>query len=108
MTEHLLQAEVPASAAGLRFDQILPEMFQGYSRAHLAGEVKAGRIRLALDVTDPEPLPEDHPLWDAPETIIAPHLGGLSDAKIPRERRLRRRQAEHLLAGEEPENVVIQ
>lgn len=68
----------------------------------------AGRIRLALDVTDPEPLPEDHPLWDAPETIIAPHLGGLSDAKIPRERRLRRRQAEHLLAGEEPENVVIQ
>lgn len=46
MTEHVLQAEIPAAAAGQRFDQILPEMFQGYSRAHLAGEVKAGRIRL--------------------------------------------------------------
>jgi 23S rRNA pseudouridine1911/1915/1917 synthase len=42
----VLQAEVPANAAGQRFDQILPEMFRGYSRAHLAGEVKAGRIRM--------------------------------------------------------------
>lgn len=46
MTEPVLQAEIPADAAGQRFDQILPGMFQGYSRAHLAGEVKAGRIRL--------------------------------------------------------------
>lgn len=46
MTEPVLQAEIPADSAGQRFDQILPEMFQGYSRAHLAGEVKAGRIRL--------------------------------------------------------------
>ena len=41
-----LRAEVPADGAGQRFDQILPGMFQGYSRAHLAAEVKRGRIRL--------------------------------------------------------------
>jgi len=41
-----LRAEIPADVAGQRFDQILPGMFQGYSRAHLAGEVKSGRIRL--------------------------------------------------------------
>ena len=41
-----LRAEVPAQGAGQRFDQILPGMFHGYSRAHLAGEVKSGRIRL--------------------------------------------------------------
>jgi 23S rRNA pseudouridine1911/1915/1917 synthase len=41
-----LRAEVPAEGAGQRFDQILPGMFQGYSRAHLAAEVKRGRIRL--------------------------------------------------------------
>lgn len=29
-----------------------------------------------LDVTDPEPLPEDHPLWDAPHCIITPHVSG--------------------------------
>ena len=41
-----LRAEIPADGAGQRFDQILPGMFQGYSRAHLAAEVKSGRIRL--------------------------------------------------------------
>jgi|SRR6185437_388356 len=41
-----LRAEVPAEGAGQRFDQILPGMFRGYSRAHLAAEVKTGRIRL--------------------------------------------------------------
>jgi 23S rRNA pseudouridine1911/1915/1917 synthase len=45
MTERL-RAEVPADGAGQRFDQILPGMFRGYSRAHLVGEVKSGRIRL--------------------------------------------------------------
>ena len=36
-----------------------------------------GRIAgAALDVTDPEPLPEDHPLWDAPRTLITPHISG--------------------------------
>jgi phosphoglycerate dehydrogenase-like enzyme len=41
--------------------------------AALVSEVKSGRLRAALDVTDPEPLPSDHPLWDVPGVIISPH-----------------------------------
>lgn len=44
------------------------------------------RIRAALDVTDPEPLPPDHPLWRAPGVLITPHLGGDSEAFVPRAR----------------------
>lgn len=40
----------------------------------LVAELQAGRLRVALDVTDPEPLPEDHALWDCPGTIISPHM----------------------------------
>jgi phosphoglycerate dehydrogenase-like enzyme len=66
-----------------------------------------GRIRLALDVTDPEPLPQDHPLWSLPNVLISPHVGGASGAMLPRMAALVRRQVEHLLAGEEPENIVL-
>jgi phosphoglycerate dehydrogenase-like enzyme len=66
-----------------------------------------GRIRLALDVTDPEPLPQDHPLWSLPNVLISPHVGGASGAMLPRMAALIRRQIDHLLAGEEPENIVL-
>jgi phosphoglycerate dehydrogenase-like enzyme len=43
----------------------------------LAAALRAGEILGAgLDVTDPEPLPADHPLWDAPNLIITPHFAG--------------------------------
>lgn len=76
----------------------------------LVRHAKAGRIRAALDVTDPEPLPEApeaHPLWGIPGVLIAPHVGGASSAMHPRMAALVRRQIEHLRAGEEPENIVI-
>jgi phosphoglycerate dehydrogenase-like enzyme len=38
--------------------------------------LRAGRIRAALDVCEPEPLPADHPLWDAPGVLITPHFAG--------------------------------
>ena len=45
--------------------------------AALADELNAGRIYgAALDVTDPEPLPPDHPLWKCENAIIAPHASG--------------------------------
>ncbi|MFC4244133.1 2-hydroxyacid dehydrogenase [Gryllotalpicola reticulitermitis] len=68
---------------------------------------EAGRLRFGLDVTDPEPLPADHPLWTAPGVIISPHVGGAASAMEPRMARLLRRQIDHLLAGEPPENVVF-
>ncbi|HTZ43566.1 MAG TPA: 2-hydroxyacid dehydrogenase [Jatrophihabitans sp.] len=42
----------------------------------LLAELRTGRLRAALDVTDPEPLPTDHPLWSAPNLLITPHVGG--------------------------------
>jgi phosphoglycerate dehydrogenase-like enzyme len=38
--------------------------------------LRAGRVRAVLDVTDPEPLPAEHPLWNAPGVLITPHLAG--------------------------------
>ena len=75
--------------------------------AALLVEVRSGRLRAALDVTDPEPLPADHPLWQAPGVIITPHVGGYTDATTPRLVELVLRQIGHLLAGREPVNVVL-
>ncbi|MFL2000916.1 2-hydroxyacid dehydrogenase [Microbacterium sp. A1-JK] len=73
----------------------------------LVAEVGSGRLRAALDVTDPEPLPEDHPLWSLPGALVVPHVGGASSAMGPRIARLVRRQIDRLVAGEPPLNVVI-
>ena len=67
----------------------------------------SGRIRAALDVADPEPLPQDHPLWRTPGVIISPHVGGASSAMRPRMGKLLQRQIELMLAGEPPVNVVL-
>lgn len=53
----------------------------------LAVELYSGRLSAAVDVTDPEPLPEGHPLWSAPNFLLTPHLGGNSSAFLPRIRR---------------------
>ena len=74
----------------------------------LLEHVTRGRIRAALDVTDPEPLPADHPLWSAPGVLISPHVGGASTAMQPRIARLVSTQIERMLAGEAPLNVVIE
>lgn len=50
----------------------------------LLAECRSGRLRAALDVTDPEPLPQDHPLWTCPGVLISPHVGGASSAFVPR------------------------
>jgi phosphoglycerate dehydrogenase-like enzyme len=50
----------------------------------LHAELEKGRLSCALDVTDPEPLPSDHPLWSAPGTLITPHVAGNSPHMIER------------------------
>ncbi|MFD6949454.1 dihydrofolate reductase [Nocardiopsis sp. TSRI0078] len=73
------------------------------TRALLAEE---GRVRAALDVTDPEPLPEDHPLWSAPGVFLTPHVAGGSAAFYPRARAFMDVQLARWAAGEELANVV--
>jgi len=73
----------------------------------LLAETSTGRLRAALDVTDPEPLPADHPLWGTPGVLITPHVGGASSAMFPRMVRLVRKQIGLLLEGREPANVVL-
>ena len=72
----------------------------------LTREVVSGRLRAALDVVDPEPLPAGHPLWGCANAIITPHVGGNSDAFTPRIEEFLRRQVQRLAAGEEPLNLV--
>jgi phosphoglycerate dehydrogenase-like enzyme len=72
----------------------------------LLAELGTRRIRAALDVTDPEPLPAGHPLWSAPNVLISPHRGGASTAFAPRVARLVRAQLERYASGEPLINVV--
>ncbi|MFF1559504.1 2-hydroxyacid dehydrogenase [Streptomyces sp. NPDC058279] len=73
----------------------------------LLAELRSGRLRAALDVTDPEPLPAGHPLWHAPNLLITPHVGGSSSAFEPRAKRLVARQLTRFAAGEPVENTVL-
>lgn len=72
----------------------------------LLAELASGRLRAALDVTDPEPLPPGHPLWSAPNVLVTAHQGGNTDATFPRVAALVRRQLEALLAGAPAVNEV--
>ena len=72
----------------------------------LLAELVSGRLRAAVDVTDPEPLPADHPLWSAPNLLINPHRGGASTAFAPRVARLVRAQLERYATGVPLINVV--
>jgi phosphoglycerate dehydrogenase-like enzyme len=72
----------------------------------LVTALRAERVRAALDVVDPEPLPADSPLWDCPGLLISPHVGGSSSAMWPRAYRLVRDQLHRIAAGEEPVNVM--
>jgi phosphoglycerate dehydrogenase-like enzyme len=67
---------------------------------------EAGRLHFALDVTDPEPLPDDHPLWTAPGVLITPHIAGGTTAMLPRMAALVRDQLERLRDGRPLRNQV--
>jgi phosphoglycerate dehydrogenase-like enzyme len=72
----------------------------------LLAELTAGRLHAFLDVTDPEPLPADHPLWDAPNLLLTPHVGGGTLGWPRRAYGLVREQLARYLAGEELANRV--
>jgi phosphoglycerate dehydrogenase-like enzyme len=74
--------------------------------AALVAEVGSGRLRAALDVTDPEPLPPGHDLWSLPGVFITPHVAASTPVSRQRAARLVRDQAEAYLRGEPLRNVI--
>jgi len=72
----------------------------------LRAALRAGRIRAALDVTDPEPLPDGHPLWSAPNVLITPHVAGDVRGERRRAWALVAEQVARLERGEPLRNVV--
>ncbi len=72
----------------------------------LVQELRAGRLRAALDVTDPEPLPPDHALWELPNVLITPHMAGDSPASRIRSFELAGDQIRRFAAGEPLLNEV--
>ncbi|RLY94697.1 hydroxyacid dehydrogenase [Kocuria tytonicola] len=69
----------------------------------LSAEVCSGRLRCALDVVEPEPLPGDHPLMSARGSIIAPHVGGSNSSYLRRMRDLLLQQLAALRQGRAPQ-----
>jgi phosphoglycerate dehydrogenase-like enzyme len=74
--------------------------------AALTAEVRSGRLRAALDVVDPEPMPADHPLRTMPGAIVTPHIGGNTPFGRAREAELLYRQLQRHLGGHPLENAV--
>jgi phosphoglycerate dehydrogenase-like enzyme len=93
--------------ASLHDDALLVNVARGavVDTDALLAELSSGRLRAAVDVTDPEPLPADHPLWKAPGVIVSPHRGGASSAMWPRAYRLVSEQLRRLADGRPLLNV---
>ncbi|WP_326699983.1 2-hydroxyacid dehydrogenase [Streptomyces sp. NBC_01754] len=114
----ILTTPLNASTRGLAGAEFLAAMRDGALLVNVArgpvvdttallAELESGRLRAALDVTDPEPLPAGHPLWHAPHVLISPHVGGSTSAFLPRAKRLLAGQLSRFAAGEPVRNVVL-
>lgn len=105
-TDKLVDA---AFLAAMRDDALLINVGRGkvVDTDALLAELQAGRLRAALDVTDPEPLPDGHPLWSAPGCIVVPHIAGVETLVDRRYTALVRRQIEARRHGDDPVNFVM-
>jgi phosphoglycerate dehydrogenase-like enzyme len=72
----------------------------------LVAEVSSGRLRAALDVTDPEPLPPGHPLWTTPGVLITPHVAASTPVSMHRAASLVRTQLAAHLSGAPLQNII--
>jgi phosphoglycerate dehydrogenase-like enzyme len=104
-THHLVDAEF---FAALPDGAILVNIARGaiVDQDALLRELQSQRLKAFLDVTDPEPLPPEHPLWDAPNLVLTPHVGGGTSGWRRRGYRLVREQIGRYVRGEPLENVV--
>jgi len=97
-----------AFLAAMKDDALLVNAARGVvvDTGALLGELQHGRLRAALDVTDPEPLPPGHPLWSAPGLLLTPHVGGEIPGTVERGAASVVAQLERVLAGEPLTDVV--
>jgi phosphoglycerate dehydrogenase-like enzyme len=72
----------------------------------LVAALNAGKIRAALDVTDPEPLPIGHPLWSCPNLLLTPHVAGSSPQFAPRSLQVAADELRRFMNGEALHNAV--
>ena len=104
-TEYAVDAEF---LAGMKPGSILVNASRGrlVDTTALLAALRQGRIRAALDVTDPEPLPPDHPLWQAPNLLITPHVAGAVTSWRLRAYRFASEQVRCFSAGTPLRNLV--
>lgn len=104
-TRHLVDS---AFLAGMRDGALLVNLARGglVDTNALLAEVSDGRLFAALDVTEPEPLPADHPLWLQRNVLITPHVAGGTTAMKPRMQALLRDQLERFVKGQSLENRI--
>jgi phosphoglycerate dehydrogenase-like enzyme len=104
-TRHLVDAQF---LSRMKAGALLVNVSRGSVVDHdaLVDALEDGRVRAALDVTDPEPLPAGHRLWQAPNLLISPHVGGASNAMWPRAYRVVRDQLERYARGLPLQNQV--
>lgn len=104
------------STRSLVDEEFLSQMVDGsllvnVSRGEVVNTVamlkEVDRLRFALDVTDPEPLPTGHPLWSATNVLITPHVGGDTSAFLPRARGLVSAQLDRWAHGDQLEAIVV-
>ncbi|WP_369172550.1 2-hydroxyacid dehydrogenase [Streptomyces sp. R28] len=105
-TRHLVDADF---LARMKDGALLVNVARGavVDTKALLTELEAGRVTAALDVTDPEPLPREHPLWHAPGVLISPHVGGPTSAFLPRAKRLLVDQLSRFVNREPLRNVIL-
>lgn len=103
-TRHLVNA---AFLAQMRDGALLVNVSRGAVADTEAIVAEVGRLRFALDVTDPEPLLSDHPLWSSPDVLITPHLGGNTTAFIPRATQLVSEQVARWQSGGQLDCIVV-
>lgn len=104
-TRHLVDRDF---LAAMKPGALLVNVSRGSVVDHhaLLTALEEGRVRAALDVTDPEPLPDGHPLWRAPGLLLSPHVGGASSAMWPRAYRVVGSQLDRYARGLPLENQV--
>lgn len=97
-----------AELARLRRGALLVNVSRGavVDTEALVEALEQGRIRAALDVTDPEPLPARHRLWRAPNTLITPHVAASSPEFMVRAMRFAAAQVRRYIQGRPLRNVV--